>query len=105
MKAAFAFRKVLPASSQKTCVGMDFFFASFLNGWFFLFPSFCLETKGGAQNSRPIQSGYALGPSVVSVNRPLPTTLLWLGLMEQVSSPCCAGIQKPLYSANYSLRR
>jgi hypothetical protein len=45
---------------------------SFIKGWFFLLPSFCLETKGAtyaglwwperAQNSRPIQNGYSLNP-------------------------------------------
>jgi hypothetical protein len=54
---------------------------SFFKGCFFLFPSFCLETKGAtyadamvageSQKFKPIQSGHSLRTSVVSVNRRL----------------------------------
>jgi hypothetical protein len=71
----------------------------FLNGCFFLFPTFSLEGKGGAKSSSRFKKDQTLRPSVAFVESAFPTTLLLLGLKGIVSSSCYATTQRALYSA------
>ena len=53
---------------------------SFLNGCYFLFRTFCLETKGGAKSSSRFNSHDALNPKAASYESALCSTLNLDGL-------------------------
>jgi hypothetical protein len=60
-----------PRVSASTGLAAFVLFAVFPNHCFFLFPTFCLETKGGAKNSSRFKKGHLLRSTVVSVESAL----------------------------------
>jgi hypothetical protein len=72
---------------------------SFFKGCFFLFPTFCLETKGGAKNSSRFKKDQSLTRTVVSIESALHTTLMLHGPNDKDSASCFAKQREALYSA------
>jgi hypothetical protein len=77
---------------------------SFPKGLFFLFPTFCLETKGGAKSSSRFKNGQPLRPTVASIESAICTIPLLPGPKDEDSSSCYAKGQKALYSPTLSLK-
>jgi hypothetical protein len=69
-----------------------------LKAGIFFFQPFVLKQKVEPKIQGRFKRGQSLRSTVVSVNRPLPTTLNWLGPTEQVFSSCYATTQEALYS-------
>ena len=70
----------------------------------FLFPTFCLETKGGAKSSSRFNAQQSLNPKAASYESALCSTLNLDGLKDQDSYSCYATQRKALYSVRPSLK-